>query len=299
MSTSSYHTPPWADTYASSYGSLCERPSPLRIVKYDNNAKKDVRHTMDQPRCGSAKHRQTVQGDATLTVAKRRKVHPERMAPDKENLGMFQHGQSLEAQGKQSMYEANYWVQHDKPSPRLGATPLPQLSVKKTRQTHTNARVQFEQSYPSLSSSANTLPAAYDMRRPVKARPPLTNIYDRTTMFEEEAKPRPHVTGQEEMFLRPNERSITSTASFTATRQPRPVYLLTPHVSITPEVTALEKGCHLLWAAIEISIAPWLSPEKTSRPGNHGEQPRLSTDLARLSNSDQESECGGFGLGLE
>lgn len=296
MSASNYNTPPWADTYASGHGSLCERPSPLRIVKYDSNKNKDIRHTMDQPRCGSAKHRQTVQGDGTLTVAKRRKVDPKRMAPDKENLGILQHDQSLKEQGNQSMYEANYWAQHDRPSPRPGATLLSQLSVKKTRQTHTYARAQFEQSYPSPSLSANTLPAAYYTRRPVKARPPLTNIYDGATMFEEEAKPILDITGQEEILLRPNERPNKSTAIFNGTRQPRLVRLLTPHVSITPEVTALEKGCHLLWAAIEISVAPWLSPEKIARSENHGEQPGLSMDLAWLPNHDQESGCGSFGL---
>ncbi|WZH41105.1 hypothetical protein QYS62_002049 [Fusarium acuminatum] len=303
MSASNYHTPPWAGTYASGNGSLFERPSPLRIVKYDSNNKKDIRHTMDQSRCGSVKHRQTVQGDGTLTVAKRRKVDPERMAPDKENLGILQHDQSLREQGNQNMYEVNYWAQHDRPSPRLGATPLSQLSVKKTRQTHTYARVQFEQSHPSPSSSANTLPTAYDIRRPVKARPPLTNIYDKATMFEKEAKPILQVTGQEEMLLRPNERPNKPTAISNATRQPRLMYLLTPHVSITPQVTALEKGCHLLWAAIEISVAPWLSPEKTTRSENHAEQPGLPKDLACLPNYDQEDntlEAGGlFDLNIE
>lgn len=296
MSASNYNTPPWADTYASGHGSLCERPSPLRIVKYDSNKNKDMRHTMDQPRCGSAKHRQTVQGDGTLTVAKRRKVDPERMAPDKENLGILQHDQSLKEKGSQSMYEANHWAQHDRLSPRPEATPLSQLSVKKTRQTHTYARAPFEQSYPSPSLSANTLSAAYYTRRPVKARPPLTNIYDGATMFEEEAKPILHITDQEEILLRPNERPNKSTAIFNGTRQPRLVHLLTPHVSITPEVTALEKGCHLFWAAIEISVAPWLSPGKMDRSENHGEQPGLSTDLAWLPNHDQESGCGSFGL---
>ncbi|KAI6759179.1 hypothetical protein HG530_009859 [Fusarium avenaceum] len=304
MSASNYNTPLWADTYASGHGSLCERPSPLRIVKYDSNKNKDKRHTMDQPRCGSAKHRQIVQGDGTLTVAKRRKVDPERMTPDKENLGIIQHDQSLKEQGNQSMYEANYWAQHDRPSPRPGATPLSQLSVKKTRQTHTYARVQFEQGYPSPSLSASTLPAAYYTRRPMKARPPLTNMYDGATMFEEEAKPILHITGQEEMLLRSNERPKKSTAIFNDTRQPRLVHLLTPHVSITPEVTALEKGCHLLWAAIEISVAPWLSPEKIARSENHREQPGLSKDLAWLPNHDQEIEdtleAGGlFDLNIE
>ncbi|RSL63770.1 hypothetical protein CEP54_005008 [Fusarium duplospermum] len=49
--------------------------------------------------------------------------------------------------------------------------------------------------------------------------------------------------------------------------QPRLACVLAPHIAITPEVTALEPGCHILWAAIEVSGRLWPASESMIEPG--------------------------------
>ncbi|CCT63834.1 uncharacterized protein FFB20_12795 [Fusarium fujikuroi] len=84
MSNQSYKDLSYWGTYASDPSVVCEKPSPLRIVKADENMNK--RHTTNQSNQGSSKHRRSIQGDGSLTVAKRRKINPGQADADKENL---------------------------------------------------------------------------------------------------------------------------------------------------------------------------------------------------------------------
>ncbi|KAF4437419.1 hypothetical protein F53441_13053 [Fusarium austroafricanum] len=225
MPNLNHETLPWEDSYACGRGFVYEKPSPLRIVKCDNNGNR------------STARGQTFQGDGSLAVAKKRKTSPERAAAEKENLGLLQHDQSLSAKGSRTLHEAKY-------------------------------RGHSGQAHASSSSAFNTLPAIYDLRRPVTARPPLTNIYGSTPIFNGEPPPSFHTTGQEERSSSMNRHpSLALTEGFTTPQPLRLESWLTPRVSITPEVTALEKGCHMLWAAIEISTRPWPPPKKTVQPG--------------------------------
>ncbi|KAF5666219.1 hypothetical protein FHETE_6341 [Fusarium heterosporum] len=305
MSTSNYYTPPRSGTYTPGRNLDYERPMPLRILKYGRNNKKETPHTMDRARSGIARHRQAIQGEGTLAVAKRRKVDPGRISTDKENLGMPQRIQTLEVQDNPGIYEAECWVQHDTLPTFMGVTPSPQLSVKRTKQKYAQARMELEQHDLSPPSSASTLPIGYGMRRPVNARPPLTNIYDRATLFEEEIRPMLHIACQEETVSRSNERPLLPpSVGVSAARPLGQGCSLTPHVGIIPEVNTLEKGCHTLWVAIEISIAPWATHEKKVQLQSLRKQPSLLTDSARLACCEQEMEesfeAGGiFDLNIE
>ncbi|KAL9569073.1 hypothetical protein ACKAV7_006659 [Fusarium commune] len=83
MSNTSYEDMPWWDTCASDPSFVYEKPSPLRIVKADENMNK--RHTANHSNQDSSKHRRSIQGDGSLTVAKRRKINPGQADADKEN----------------------------------------------------------------------------------------------------------------------------------------------------------------------------------------------------------------------
>jgi hypothetical protein len=156
----------------------------------------------------------------------------------------------------------------DNPPQRLGVTPSPQLSVRKARQTRAQPRGQLGQDHPFSSSTSSTLTAAYDLRRPVKARPPLTNIYDRASMSNAESPLAPHATGREEESpLSRRSPPVALTEGSNTLHQPRLKRWLPPHVTITPEVTTVERGCHRFWVAIEVSIRQWPETAMISQPG--------------------------------
>ncbi|KAF4345326.1 hypothetical protein FBEOM_627 [Fusarium beomiforme] len=273
MSNPSYGDLPLRDPYAYNYSFIDEKPSPLRIVKCNRNVTK--RRIAGHPKHDSSKHRQSFQGDGSLAVAKRREINPEKGATDKENTRFPQQDQGLIAQGRQTLREAKCWVQQDdSPPQRFGVTPSPQLSVKRTRQTR--PKDSLGPGHPASYSTPSTLPAAYDLRRPVKARPPLTNLYDRAPRVNAESPPVTYATGREEgspPFSR-NPSTALSERPNTLQRS-RPEHWPTPHVSITPEVMAIERGRHVFWVAIEISTKPW---------------PDLFMDLAGSNQRDQEME---------
>jgi hypothetical protein len=83
MSNQSYQDPPYWGICASDPSFACEKPSPLRIVKAGENMNK--RHTANHSNQGNSKHRRSIQGNGSLTVAKRRKINPEQADADKEN----------------------------------------------------------------------------------------------------------------------------------------------------------------------------------------------------------------------
>jgi hypothetical protein len=104
MSNPSYEDLPWWDTCASDPSFVYEKPSPLRIVKGDKNMNK--RHTANHPHQDSSKHRRTILGDGSLTVAKRRKINPEQVDADKENSRLSHNDQGMRKQGSPTLREA-------------------------------------------------------------------------------------------------------------------------------------------------------------------------------------------------
>ncbi|KAJ4270015.1 hypothetical protein NW762_001688 [Fusarium torreyae] len=281
MSSPNASAPSWGGSYTCDRGFVYDKPSPLRIVKYDNNVGREIRDAPDHSKYGSFKHSQSVRGDGALTVAKRRKLDPARAAAEKENLRMPQHDQHPNSQGDRTVCDSKDWAQqYDNPPRRLGVTPSPQLSVRKRRQARTHARVLPGQSHASSSFTSGTLPARYELRRPVKTRPSLSNICNEIIASRREPPSKFHATGQEENYPPITGRpSLTPSEKWTTFQQPRPACLLTPHVSITPEVKALEKGRHMLWAAIEVSTRPWFAPERKAQLGACVERPDLFMDL--------------------
>ncbi|TXC11517.1 hypothetical protein FocTR4_00006451 [Fusarium oxysporum f. sp. cubense] len=83
MSNPSYEGLPFWGTCPSDPSFVYEKPSPLRIVKANESMYK--RHTANQSNQGSSKYRRSIQGDGSLTVAKRRKINPGQADADKEN----------------------------------------------------------------------------------------------------------------------------------------------------------------------------------------------------------------------
>ncbi|KAF5021000.1 hypothetical protein F66182_6981 [Fusarium sp. NRRL 66182] len=296
MPTAGYDAPPWRDPYTCGHGTPYDKPSPLRIMKNNNNVNRDIREAKSHPRHHGVKHAQTVQGSETLTVAKRRKFDTGRVIAQKENLRMSQFDQDLDSEGDQLPPETKAWVQYDSLPQRLGGTPLPQLSVTKTRQAHGHSKTQAGPTC-ALSSLSDTLPVGYGLRRPVKSRPPLSNICDDATLPRGKLPLGFHVTGREEGPFQPSGRySPASTESFVSSQQPRPACLLAPQVTITPEVCALETGCHVLWAAIEVSTRPWLIPKRRNQPGAHWERPDLFMDVSELPEYNQQNPVEPDGL---
>ncbi|KAF4964867.1 hypothetical protein FSARC_7259 [Fusarium sarcochroum] len=297
MSSPNYGTPPRGGPYTCGRGFVYDKPSPLSVVKYDNNVSREIYDATDHSKYGSVKYSQVVRGDGALAIAKKRKLDPERAAAGKENLRILQHDKYPSSQGDRTLRDSKDWVQqHDSPPRRLLATPSPQLSVRKRRQTRTHARVQPGQSNTSSPFSSDTLPVGYELRRPVKTRPPLSNICDEIIASKREPPSKFHATGQGENYLPITGcPPLAPSENLTTPQQPRSTWLLTPHVSITPEVNALEKGCHRLWVAIEISTGPWFAPERKVQPGARREQP----DLMDLAAEDPSEPDGLYDLDVQ
>lgn len=104
MSNQSYEDLSYWGTCASDPSVVCEKPSPLRIVKADENMNK--RHTTNQSNQGSSKHRRSIQGDGSLTVAKRRKINPGQADADKENLRWPHDDPGMGEQGSPALRQA-------------------------------------------------------------------------------------------------------------------------------------------------------------------------------------------------
>ncbi|KAK2135603.1 hypothetical protein NOF04DRAFT_1365809 [Fusarium oxysporum II5] len=196
MSNPSYEGLPFWGTCPSDPSFVYEKPSPLRIVKANESMYK--RHTANQSNQGSSKYRRSIQGDGSLTVAKRRKINPGQADADKEN---------------------SRWP-HDDPE----------------------------------------LPLA------------------------------PHATSREEespLFRRSPLVALTEPSK--TLPWPRLERWSTPQITITPEATAIEEGCHRFWVAIEVSVRRWSESAMKCQPGACQERPDLFTDLAGLTQRDQET----------
>jgi hypothetical protein len=265
MTNPGYETPFWADLDACERAIADEKPSPLRVATYNENFRENTLYLGNRYKDNSVKHSQSFHGDGLLTVPKRRKVE---MQSGKENVRTFQHNQTLSTRSRRNMYTPGNWAQNDSPPRLLGVTPLPQLSVRKKRQAHTHARVQPDQNRSLSPFSINTLPAAYEMRRPGKARSPLTNLYDRDSMHREELPLISHAKGWTGYPLPPdNNLQLPPIKSLTTLPRQRTVSYLAPKISIIPEVTVIEAGRNIFWVAIEISATPWCTAQNNIQPG--------------------------------
>jgi hypothetical protein len=155
----------------------------------------------------------------------------------------------------------------DSPPLRLGVTPSPQLSVRKTRQTRLEPGDLPGQGHPFSAPISSELPGVYDLRRPVKVRPPLTNIYDRAFMSNAQLPPAPHAASREEessLFRRSPPMALAE--SLKTLPRPRLERWPTPQITITPEATTIEEGCHRFWVAIEVSVRRWPESSTKSQP---------------------------------
>lgn len=100
----------------------------------------------------------------------------------------------------------------------------------------------------------------------------------------------PHATSREEespLFRR--SPPVALTESFKTLPWPRLERWSTPQITITPEATAIEEGCHRFWVAIEVSVRRLSESAMKCQPGACQERPALFTDLAGLTQRDQES----------
>ncbi|KAF5624830.1 hypothetical protein F52700_9205 [Fusarium sp. NRRL 52700] len=271
MSNQNYEDQPYWGTCASDPTLVCEKPSPLRIVKADENMNKW--HTANHSNQASSKHRRSIQGDGSLTVAKRRKINPGQADADKENLRWTHDDPRMGIQGSPTLLEANCQVQSDDSPPlRLGVTPSPQLLIRKTRQARPEPGGQLRQGHPFYSPISSELPGVYNLRHPVKARSPLTNIYDRAFMSNAELSLAPPATSREEespLFRR--SPPVVLTDPFKTLPRPRLERWSTPQITITPEATAIEEGCHRFWVAIEVSVRRWPETGEICGDGDLGD----------------------------
>ncbi|KPA36869.1 hypothetical protein FLAG1_10338 [Fusarium langsethiae] len=268
MTNPGYEVPFWADLDACERATVYEKPSPLRVARYNENFQQDIGQLENRYKRNSVKHSQSFQGDGFLTVPKKRKLERQLVAPGKENVRTLQNNQTLSTQSSRNVHTPGYWTQRNSPPRLLGVTPLPQLSVKKKRQAHTHARVQPDQNRSLSPFSNNILPAAYEMRRPGKVRPPLTNLYDEDYMHKEESPLVSHATGWAGYPLPPeNNLQLPTINSLTTLPRQKTVSCLAPNINITPEVTVIEAGCNIFWVAVEISATPWRASESKIQSG--------------------------------
>lgn len=264
MTTRGYDLPFWVDLDTPDRATLHEKPSPLRVTGYNENLRQDTQHAENRYKHNSMKHCQSFQGDGLLTVAKRRKVDTQPSTTGKENVRTINNNSTPNAYTSRNMHEAKFGTQSDSAPRFIGATPSTQLSIKKKRQ----AQVQLDQNSSGSPFSCNTLPAAYEMRRPAMIRPPLSNIYERDCMLKEELPFSSRTTDQTE-YLSPPENHFPSSPFDSLTTPPhtREVSYQTPNIKITPEVTAIEAGRETFWVAIEVSATPRRTPERNIQPG--------------------------------
>lgn len=127
---------------------------------------------------------------------------------------------------------------------------------------------QLEKDHPFSSPITSELLGVYDIRRPVKVRPPLTNIYDRAFLSNADLPLAPHATSREEespLFRR--SPPVALTESFKTLPRPRLESWSTPKITITPEATTIEEGCHRFWVAIEVSVRRWPESAMKCQPG--------------------------------
>ena len=270
MTTHGYDLPFWVDLDGPDRVTFHERPSPLRVTGYNENLRQDTQHVENRYKHNGMKHCQSFQGDGSLTVAKKRKVDTQPSTTGKENVKTLDNNSTPNAYTSRNMHEAKYGTQYDSSSRFIGATPSTQLSVKKKRQAQVHTRVHLDQNSSASPFSCNTLPAAYEMRRPAMIRPPLSNIYDRDCMLKEELPFSSRTRGQTEYLSPPESHFPSSPSRLDSLATPphtREVSYQAPNIKITPEVTAIEAGRETFWVAIEISATPRRTPERHIRPG--------------------------------
>ncbi|KAI1010977.1 hypothetical protein LB504_002348 [Fusarium proliferatum] len=226
MSNQSYEDLSYWGTCASDPSVVCEKPSPLRIVKADENMNK--RHTTNQSNPGSSKHRRSIQGDGSLTVAKRRKINPGQTDADQENLR---------------------WP-HDDPVHPYAWGSRPHPSYQSGRQDR------CAQS-PGANWDKTTL---FPPRYQVNCLGAFLSNADLPLAL--------HATSREEespLFRR--SPPVALTESFKTLPWPRLESWSTPKITITPEATTIEEGCHRFWVAIEVSVRRWPESAMKCEPG--------------------------------
>ncbi|KAF5604973.1 hypothetical protein FPANT_1312 [Fusarium pseudoanthophilum] len=79
------------------------------------------------------------------------------------------------------------------------------------------------------------------------------------------------------------------TESFKTLPRPRLERWSAPQITITPEATAIEEGCHRFWVAIEVSVRRWPESSMKCPPGARQERRDLFADLAGFTQCDQET----------
>ncbi|KAF4984225.1 hypothetical protein FDECE_17132 [Fusarium decemcellulare] len=286
MPTPKPDMPPYRDFHTCRANFVYEKPSPLRIVKYDTNAGNNIHDATSHIRTNNARVGQvSPKADESLIAPKRRRLDQDGGAAGKENLRTPQGSGSAGFEDREAL-QGTKARQHDGSPPwRLGVTPPPQLTVRKTRQSYTHARAQT--SPCEASSLSCTFPASHGLRRSVKCRPPLSNICDEAVVLAESPPSTLHAPGRVEASLPSSRRISAATSPVPLLLQSRVTYMLVPHVVITPEVTALEAGRHRLWVAIEVSSRLWPVPGIETKPGSRWKLPGQFMGSEGLSEHDQ------------
>ncbi|KAF4472750.1 hypothetical protein FALBO_362 [Fusarium albosuccineum] len=289
MPTPKPDTPPYRDFHTCKANFVYEKPSPLRIVKYDTNAGNNIHDATSHIRTNNARVGQvSPKADESLIAPKRRRLDQDGGAAGKENLRTPQGSGSAGFEDREAL-QGTKARQHDGSPPcRLGVTPPPQLTVRKTRQPYTHARAQT--SPCEASSLSCTFPASHGLRRSVKCRPPLSNICDEAVVLAESPPSTPYAPGRVEASLPSSRRISAATSPVPLLLQSRVTYMLVPHVVITPEVTALEAGRHRVWVAIEVSSRLWPVPGIETKPGSRWKLPGQFMDSGGLSEHDQRED---------
>ncbi|RMJ17887.1 hypothetical protein BHE90_004282 [Fusarium euwallaceae] len=90
----------------------------------------------------------------------------------------------------------------------------------------------------------------------------------------------------------PSPELPSSAESLASLSQPRLACVLAPHIAITPEVTALEPGRHILWAAIEVFGRLWPASESVIEPGPCRKRSGYSKSIAGCDQPGDPFEFG-------
>lgn len=105
MTAPCYDTPLWADFDPHEHAVVYEKPSPLRVTRYNGNIQRDIPNTGHHRKYNTMRHSQIVQGDGSLTVTKRRKIDAQPPAAEKENLRTFQHSPTMNTCNSRNMHK--------------------------------------------------------------------------------------------------------------------------------------------------------------------------------------------------
>ncbi|KAJ3508343.1 hypothetical protein NM208_g15834 [Fusarium decemcellulare] len=129
MPTPKSDTPPYRDFHTCRASFVYEKPSPLRIVKYDTNAGNIIHDATSHIRTNNTRVGQvSPKADESLIAPKRRRLDQDGGAAGKENLRTPRGSGSAGFEDREAL-QGTKARQHDgSPSWRLGVTPPPQLT---------------------------------------------------------------------------------------------------------------------------------------------------------------------------